>query len=333
MPEPSDTLHGPWLIFHGGALGDLVLTIQLALRLLSPARGDGLHVVSRTHPGALDACRPQVRRSGAESLGLHWLYAEHAEPAPPRLAELVAGARVLNTLGAVDSLPHRRLALLAPAALYSLDPRPRPDLRRHITRQWLTDLELQGLLVAKCVHQRPEQRGLGVPLALRQRGAELLSQARSRPGALVIHPGSGGRAKCWSLENFVALARQARAAGRSACFVLGPAELEWWANATLARLRDEFPTFTLPSPDDLSALLAAAGAVVANDSGPAHLAALLGTRTVVLFGPTSGVIWQPLGPDVHRLDGAPQYGPDWGIAVRDVLAALGDALPRGAAAR
>src|SRR5262249_57694229 len=39
-------------------------------------------------------------------------------------------------------------------------------------------------------------------------------------------------------------------------------------------------------PIELAALLALARAVASNDSGPAHLAAAVGTPTVVFFGPT-----------------------------------------------
>jgi ADP-heptose:LPS heptosyltransferase len=40
-------------------------------------------------------------------------------------------------------------------------------------------------------------------------------------------------------------------------------------------------------PIELAAVLARARAVVSNDSGPAHLAAAVGTPTVVFFGPTN----------------------------------------------
>jgi hypothetical protein len=334
-----------WLILHGGALGDLVLTIQLALRLPGVGDANRLSLVSRTDPGDLSACRPGIDRRSPEVLGLHWLYAEHDCPPPAALRELIRGTRVLSALGDVDSAVHRRLEWLEPAARFSFDPRPRPDLRRHITQQWQSDLESQGLLIPKCVHQQPERRGLGVPEELRARGREIvhwlcvksagetsrkspvrqpderLELAPTGPGPVLIHPGSGGREKCWPLANFMTVARQIEQRGGALCFLIGPVELEWWPAASLAAIEREFPVLRLPKPGVLSAALAGAGAVIANDSGPAHLAALLGTRTIVIFGPTAPAVWRPLGRDVQVVSGDPAGSPgDWGIDPHEVAA-------------
>jgi ADP-heptose:LPS heptosyltransferase len=54
----------------------------------------------------------------------------------------------------------------------------------------------------------------------------------------------------------------------------------------------------------LTGLLSGATAVYANDSGPAHLAGLLGAPTTVFFGPTDPDVWRPWGPrvDIQRFD-------------------------------
>ncbi len=49
-------------------------------------------------------------------------------------------------------------------------------------------------------------------------------------------------------------------------------------------------------PDLLAALMAEFDAVVAADSGPAHVAAAVGVPTVTLFGPTDPRLTAPLGP-------------------------------------
>lgn len=48
-----------------------------------------------------------------------------------------------------------------------------------------------------------------------------------------------------------------------------------------------------------AALLQSARAVVANDTGPGHLAAAVGSRLVALYGPQSVAAWAPLGDRVH----------------------------------
>ena len=47
---------------------------------------------------------------------------------------------------------------------------------------------------------------------------------------------------------------------------------------------------------ELPALYAHAAVMVSNDSGPAHFSAASGLRTIVLFGPETPRLYQPLGP-------------------------------------
>ena len=47
--------------------------------------------------------------------------------------------------------------------------------------------------------------------------------------------------------------------------------------------------------------LTGAGGYVGHDSGPTHLAAMIGLPTLALFGPTDPAIWSPLGPRVQCL--------------------------------
>jgi len=307
-------------VLHGGALGDLVLTIHVALRLLRSARHESVHLISRTDPGDLSACTPPITRRAAEGLGLHWLYARDDAVPPVELRELVHGAHVLNALSDTNSAVHQRLATLAPARLLSFDPRPRPGLQRHITQQWQTDLEAQGLLLPKCVHQWSMQRSLGVPDSLRTRGCQVLRAAGCDAGCCLIHPGSGGTWKCWPLSSFVEVGRRLAAARHDVCFLLGPVEVETWRSDELRALADEFPTLRLPDADALAAAVAAAQVLIASDSGPAHLAALLGTRTVVIFGPTAPVVWRPLGRDVRVLVGNPNVdAKHWAIDPDSVM--------------
>lgn len=326
-----------WLVLHGGALGDLVLTVQLALRVFG--RTATLELLARVNPGDLSACTPSIRRRSPEGIGLHWLHGSHDDPPPAPLLERIRGQRVLNALGGPQTIAHQRLAELRPAALFSFDVHPRAGLPRHITEQWATQLEQQGLLVPKCVHQHPAQRSLGVPPEVRQRGARLLDAAvhgdpqasgvHREPGRVVlIHPGSGGRAKCWPLEDFVQIGRLIqRQQQRPVCFLIGPVELETWPDHQLQTLDDEFGLLRCPRPDELVSILAAAAALVGNDAGPSHLAALLGTPSVTVFGPTQAAVWRPLGGLVRVAGGGP--GNPGGWPTSNELALVIRALLRG----
>ncbi len=320
-------MDAPWTILHGGALGDLVLALHLALRLTA-GRRPTLTVLSRTDPGDLSACTPPIHRRSSETVGVHWLFGGPKTPPAP-LSELVRGRNVLSFLGGPTDAVHERLRLLRPAALWAVDPRPEPGATRHIVAQWMAQLEAQGLLAPKSVHQWPDEVGLGVPETWREGRsggagwAELAGGAASR-SAVLLHPGSGGQAKCWPLAAFRALARRLRAGELGSktepVFVLGPVELERWPAAEIAALRGEFRVVE-PKPADLPRRLAAAAAYVGNDAGPTHLAALLGTPTVALFGPTAAAVWRPRGPRVAVLAGD-ETDVAWGLTSDAVLEAL-----------
>jgi heptosyltransferase-3 len=49
--------------------------------------------------------------------------------------------------------------------------------------------------------------------------------------------------------------------------------------------------------------VARALAFVGNDSGPGHLAGILGVPTVSIFGPKDPARWKPLGPTVNVVQG------------------------------
>jgi ADP-heptose:LPS heptosyltransferase len=76
-------------------------------------------------------------------------------------------------------------------------------------------------------------------------------------------------------------------------------------------LSAEFETYAPETPRELAALLASAGGVLGNDSGPSHLAALLGTPVVVLFGPSDARVWRPVGAGVRVLAGPHPAAADW----------------------
>jgi len=115
---------------------------------------------------------------------------------------------------------------------------------------------------------------------------------------VVIHPGSGGRAKNWPMGRFAEVAEMLRRAGREVTWCAGPAEEELSLPPDADVLRCE----TLLA---LARHLAGSAAYLGNDSGVSHLAAACGARCAVVFGPTDARVWAPRGVDVHVLRGDP----------------------------
>ncbi|MCH7685097.1 MAG: glycosyltransferase family 9 protein [Planctomycetes bacterium] len=112
---------------------------------------------------------------------------------------------------------------------------------------------------------------------------------------VAVHPGSGGRHKCWPLESYVALIRELNARQVPVVILFGPAEIE--IETALGPLAIDGATLVRPPGLwELASVLARSSLFIGNDSGPGHLAAAVGTPTLSLFGPTDPQRWCPVGP-------------------------------------
>jgi ADP-heptose:LPS heptosyltransferase len=135
------------------------------------------------------------------------------------------------------------------------------------------------------------------------RGKEILAENGIMPAkkAVVIHPGSGGAHKCWRLDNFLSVARILAKEGVEVVFLFGPAEAERFSEPAIAEIRTAGKLLTNLSLAEVLGVLGCSRGYIGNDSGITHLAAALGIRTVVVFGPTEPAIYGPLGPAVTIL--------------------------------
>lgn len=99
----------------------------------------------------------------------------------------------------------------------------------------------------------------------------------------VLNPGAGWPAKQWPTERYGKLAQQLKRNGFTVLLNAGPRE-EALARQVAEIAGDvEIVSFPIPS---LIALLRRASLFVGGDTGPMHLAAMLGIPTVAIFGPT-----------------------------------------------
>ncbi len=122
----------------------------------------------------------------------------------------------------------------------------------------------------------------------------------------VFHVGSGSPRKNWPPDAFASvMARLAQLLPQSRlCIVEGPWDREA-AQAVSCRLPPGLAPEIVRIPElaDLARFLGGAALVVGNDSGVTHLAGVLGTPTVAIFGPSDPVQWAPWGPRVTTLWG------------------------------
>jgi heptosyltransferase-2 len=210
------------------------------------------------------------------------------------------------------------------------------DLRRLLLAKavpvpaaWAGDLHMVGYYraladtcVPKSVAARPVPATIDLKLSDRamQQARTMLATAGVRaPWALLCPVAVGrhkGQVKAW--PGFGALADALAEDGLQVVACPGPGEQ--------AAVRAALPRAVLLPATDVAtfgALLAASDLVVANDSGPGHLAAAVGARLVSVFGATDPRKTRPWGERLHRVGGAAGW-PTLDAVRATVHAALAD---------
>jgi heptosyltransferase-3 len=272
------------LVFRGGALGDLLLTLPtvVALRKACPQ--------ARVY---LFGTMPQVRLAHpfpAEMIfdlngrDLTSLFTAAQVPAQP-WTDAVRGADLaLSYLFDPEKVVAGNLKRLGVGRLI-VGPSRLNEGGRHATEQL-------ALPVSSLLRNVP----LGwptLPIAV-ERGQE----ACRRP--LALHLGSGAKAKNWPVDHWVNLVRRLRTAlpEQPLALVCGETDvtatdefLARWPKAEVECWRG------LPLPE-LACRLSRCEALLGHDSGISHLAAAAGTPVFLLFGPTNPEVWAPPGPVV-----------------------------------
>jgi ADP-heptose:LPS heptosyltransferase len=112
---------------------------------------------------------------------------------------------------------------------------------------------------------------------------------RLKPRTVLLFPGAGKPEKRWPLEKFLALAKALRPSKAGVLFLTAPDEAGLAAQAKAAGAA----WASVADLKVLGALCRRSGAVIGNDSGPRHIAAASGARTLTLFGPETLREWHP----------------------------------------
>jgi heptosyltransferase-1 len=114
--------------------------------------------------------------------------------------------------------------------------------------------------------------------------ATLQSMGLVRSPLAILNPGAGWGAKQWSPARYGELAAQLAARGLRPVINYGPGEEDLAREAVSASGGRAAALFS--SLSELMALARRSRLFIGGDTGPMHLAALLGVKTVALFGPT-----------------------------------------------
>lgn len=328
MPAPPRRL----IVSRTDRLGDVVLTLPL-LGLLR-ARHPGLEVVMLVRRYA----RPIVEASVHVHEVVEW--PDHHE------ATEAGRARLLAATGAdaiLHVFPRREVAAAARDAriarrigtarrwFHWLTCTERVNVSRK--RSHLHEAELNLRLAAPLLGEAPDTLAGLVPHIGLARTAPLAPALAQRLDTgrfnLLLQPLTGGTVPPWPLEHWAALTRALDPA-RVRCFVTGTADEGRQLAPWLATLPAHVEDATGLGLAEMLAFTRAAHGLVAASTGPLHIAAATGIRTLGLYPARSNPLlgrWHPLGAQAEVLTAPePATGPATlditGIPVADVAAAV-----------
>jgi len=268
------------LVFHQGALGDLVVAFASIRNLRK--RFSIIHGICGSSVGEL-ACRIGIfdRAFSIESAAFSTLF---TGPFDSKLIDFLDPYDTSIWFSFSKDL-ETAVRNQTSGSVFRISPRPGPSRRIHVAfhiEQKLTAMGLSDGVLLKGF----DDAGRFVQKDVVQE----ITRAHSR---ILLHIGSGSPRKNWPLDRFKAVYDQLRAMGLNPAFLLGPAE----------RHREtELEGRACLIPQDLIALhdgLKNADAYIGNDSGVTHFSAYLQLPTVAVFGPSDPLRWHPIGPFVR----------------------------------
>ena len=145
------------------------------------------------------------------------------------------------------------------------------------------------------VADKPKSR-----LAVTEKARISVAEKISESQFALVHPAAAFATKQWATENFARIAEFLREKGLAVIAVAAKSEREVLENLqkTVRVPITIFDDLTLP---EITALASRAKIFVGNDSGIAHVAAAVGTPTIVIFGSSDINVWRPWTDAPHEI--------------------------------
>ncbi len=297
------------VILQPGAIGDCILTLPLAAFMKDVLGLGGVDILGHSeYIGILPGRTCIDGISSIDTIDLHRLFVEtkafDLKDGDPLINIFSGYAWIATFLGEPDSNFEQNLIFTAncshSAEVITLSMKPPKGFSRHLTDFYIEHFISQSGLSLQPRQFRPRDCSIKATNADIAQGKELLKETGLEPGQklVVIQPGSGGLSKCWYLDNFLAVAKELDSKGIEVIFLLGPAEVDRFNDATIKNISRVARCLSDLSLVQVLGLLSCSNVFIGNDSGITHLAAALGVRTFAVFGPTNPVVYIPIGPAV-----------------------------------
>ncbi len=297
------------VIITPGAIGDCLLMLPLASFMKEACRLGGIEFIGHTeyidfYPGR--TCVDGIR--SIDSIDFHRLFTDAKDFAVEDGDVLITAFDryewITSFLGAGDSNFEHNLIYTVnchrSAEVTTLPLEAKDGFGGHISEFYINRFN-----VANTLWVQPTKFDATAGLVQPTQadiccGQGLLQTQGIGPGrrVVIIHPGSGGREKCWHLDNFCKLAETLAAKDMQVLFLLGPAELDRFDAEATKRIEGLGKCVSGLGLAEVMQILACANLYIGNDSGITHLAATLGSSTLAIFGPTDAKLYCPIGPQV-----------------------------------
>jgi heptosyltransferase III len=271
------------VIIHQGALGDLVCTAP-ALAALRAHSGVLLGIGS-VRLKLLESAGTLDKAVSAESASLHRLFLDNFEPGPYLNSLFQDAELAVSWMGKGSAVFKKNLRTLCSRSFFFEQSIQGPQAG-HICRTLAAPVLEAGIAVEDFWPrlELPEQSESALPV-----GPE---------DFIAVHPGSGSAKKTVPLDKLFRVLLSLKDIFQSHQFVVVAGDAD---KTLLIELVKRMPVELRPRIQivenadllTLARVLKKAALFIGADSGPAHLAAALGTRTLVVFGPTDPKVWAP----------------------------------------
>ncbi|MDB6171491.1 MAG: hypothetical protein JWL59_802 [Chthoniobacteraceae bacterium] len=284
------------LVIRGGAIGDFILTLPAIKLMRENFPGARIEILGYKHIIALAEGRYYCEATRSiEYAPMAGFFVPGFELSPELIEYFSGFQQIVSYL--YDPNGYFEANLRRAGAKNILPAYSAPDDSQHVTLQLARPLQQMALYL--------EDSGAQIyPNAEDFKFADAFLAGISKP-VIAIHPGSGSPRKNWGLEKWLITAR--------ALLDLEPQpELLWVGGEAdeerLDAIQNAFGRSAhiarhLPLPH-LAAVLARCRLFLGHDSGISHLAAAVGTPSVLLFGPTDPAVWAPANPHVIVMEAA-----------------------------
>jgi|GEM_PF-1204274 len=294
-------------IHHDGALGDFLLSL-VAIKKIRDCSG-ALHLAGRSD--AVNLLRMVGWVDNVSSVDNPVFLSLYTPEVDKKAINFISGFdKVVVFTVQRDSWFVKNIRLIVPHAqvIQTIPPeRARESVAEFRLRQLTERMELA--VSGKGLKDGVDKSLpiLEMPPVYKERALDFLVRSgfdKKRP-LIVLHPGSGGKRKCWPIEKYFSLMKRLRVDYDPFFVILsGPAE------EGIALQIEEFAKNYMNLSihvcnEDLimvASLLSLSDMYVGNDSGITHLASAVNGNVIVIFGPTDPLRWKPLGNKVKVIN-------------------------------